>query len=123
MEMSSLHGGVAEGVEFIYFYSKTSKKATPVTFYVKMHQSFLSKHFILVGYILLRYLYMLYKHTTQKLYICDPQTQLNNFFYSSKNVTTCFGLYGPSSGDIFEDFLLYCDTSIVFKSVRLSIAS
>jgi hypothetical protein len=24
--------------------------------------------------------YMLYKHTTQKLYICDPQTQLNNFF-------------------------------------------
>jgi hypothetical protein len=23
---------------------------------------------------------MLYKHTTQKLYICDPQTQLNNFF-------------------------------------------
>jgi hypothetical protein len=32
----------------------------------------------------LRYLYMLYKHTTQKLYIyiymCDPQMQLNNFF-------------------------------------------
>jgi hypothetical protein len=23
---------------------------------------------------------MLYKHTTQKLCICDPQTQLNNFF-------------------------------------------
>jgi hypothetical protein len=23
---------------------------------------------------------MLYKHTTQKPYICDPQTQLNNFF-------------------------------------------
>jgi hypothetical protein len=36
--------------------------------------------FILVECILLRYLYMLYKHTTQKLYICDPQMQLNNFF-------------------------------------------
>jgi hypothetical protein len=38
------------------------------------------KHFIRVGCILLRYLYMLYKHTTQKLYICDQQTHLNNFF-------------------------------------------
>jgi hypothetical protein len=37
--------------------------------------------------------------------------------------TACFGPYGPSSGDIFEDFLLYCDTSIIFTSVRLSIAS
>jgi hypothetical protein len=37
-------------------------------------------YFVLVGCILLHYLYMLYKHTTQKLYICDPQTQLNNFF-------------------------------------------
>jgi hypothetical protein len=26
------------------------------------------------------YALMLYKHTTQKLYIRDPQTQLNNFF-------------------------------------------
>jgi Zn-dependent metalloprotease len=33
---------------------------------------------------------MLYKHTTQKLYICDPQTQLNNFFTLPKNFTTCF---------------------------------
>jgi hypothetical protein len=56
---------------------------------------------------------MLYKHTTQKLYICDPQTQLKQLLYSSKNFTTCFGPYGPSSGDIFEDFLLYCDTSII----------
>jgi hypothetical protein len=75
--------------------------------------------FILVGCILLRYLHILYKHTTQKLYICDPQP--NNFFTLPKNFTTCFGSYGPSSGDIFEDFLLYCDTSIVFTSVRLSI--
>jgi uncharacterized protein with PQ loop repeat len=42
------------------------------------------KHFIFVGCILLRCLHMLYKYTTQKLYICDPQTQLNNFLYSSK---------------------------------------
>jgi hypothetical protein len=27
---------------------------------------------------------MLYKHTTQKLYICDPQMQLNNFFTITK---------------------------------------
>jgi hypothetical protein len=65
--------------------------------------------------------HMLYKHTTQKLYICDPQMQLKQLLYSSKKFTTCFGPYGPSSGDIFEDFLLYCDTSIIFTSVRLSI--
>jgi hypothetical protein len=40
-----------------------------------------------------------------------------------QNFTICFGPYGPSSGDIFEDFLLYYDTSIIFTSVRLSIAS
>jgi hypothetical protein len=40
-----------------------------------------------------------------------------------QNSTTCFGPYGPSSGDILEDFLLYCDTSIIFTSVSLSIAS
>jgi hypothetical protein len=40
--------------------------------------------FILAGCILLRYLYMLYKHTTQKLYICDPQTQRNNLFTPPK---------------------------------------
>jgi hypothetical protein len=63
---------------------------------------------------------MLYKHTTQKLYICDPQTQLNNFFTLPK---ISLHVSDPSSGDIFEDFLLYCDTSIIFTSVRLSIAS
>jgi hypothetical protein len=26
------------------------------------------------------YVLSLYKHTTQKVYICDPQMQLNNFF-------------------------------------------
>jgi hypothetical protein len=85
----------------------------------KMHFS----DFILVGCILLRYLYTLHKHTTQKLYICDPQMQLNNFFTLLKNFTTCFGPCGPPSGDIFEHFLLYCDTSIIFTSVRLSTAS
>jgi hypothetical protein len=50
-------------------------------FLTKLHTIYkLSTNFILVGCILLRYLYKLYKHTTQKLYICDPQTQLNNFF-------------------------------------------
>jgi hypothetical protein len=29
-------------------------------------------YFIFLGCILLRYLHILYKHTTQKLYICDP---------------------------------------------------
>jgi hypothetical protein len=42
-------------------------------------------NFILVGCILLRYFYILYIHTTQKLYICDPQTQLNNFFTLPKS--------------------------------------
>jgi hypothetical protein len=44
---------------------------------------------------------VLYKHTTQKLYICDPQTQLTSLLF--QNLTTCFGPYGPSSGDIFEE--------------------
>jgi hypothetical protein len=70
-------------------------------------------NFILVGCILLHYLYMLYKHTTQKLYICDPQTQLNNFFYMFRPLRAIFRWY-------FEDFLLYCDTSLIFTSVRLS---
>jgi hypothetical protein len=62
---------------------------------------------------------MLYKHTTQKLYKCDPQTQLNNFFALPKNFTTCFGPSWPSSGDIFEDF-----SEIFWKSkevVKLSL--
>jgi hypothetical protein len=41
------------------------------------------------------------------MHVNDPQTQLNNFFTLPKNFTTRFGPYGPSSGDIFEDFLLY----------------
>jgi hypothetical protein len=40
-----------------------------------------------------------------------------------KIVYYIFRPLGPSSSDIFEDFLLYCDTSIIFTSVRLSIAS
>jgi hypothetical protein len=44
---------------------------------------------------------MLYKHTTQN-YTCDPQTQLTTSLLF-QNLTTCFGPYGPSSGDIFED--------------------
>jgi hypothetical protein len=45
--------------------------------------------------------HLLYKHTTQELYICEPQTQLASLLF--QNLTTCFGPYGPSSGDIFED--------------------
>jgi hypothetical protein len=62
----------------------------------------IESYFIFVGCILLRYLHMLYKHTTQKPYICDPQTQLT-ISLLFQNFTTCFGPYGPSSGDIFED--------------------
>jgi hypothetical protein len=46
---------------------------------------------------------MLYKHTTQKLYIYMWSANATwQLLYSSKNFTTCFGPYGPSSGDIFE---------------------
>jgi hypothetical protein len=45
---------------------------------------------------------ILYKYITQKLYICDPQTQLTTSLLF-QNLTTCFGPCGPSSGDIFED--------------------
>jgi hypothetical protein len=58
--------------------------------------------FVFVGCILLRYLHILYKYTTQKLHICDPQTQLTTSLLF-QNLTTCFGPFGPSSGDIFED--------------------
>jgi hypothetical protein len=38
----------------------------------------------------------------KKLYICGPQTQLTTSLLF-QNLTTCFGSYGLSSGDIFED--------------------
>jgi hypothetical protein len=63
-----------------------------------------SLNFIFVGFILLRYLHMLYKHTTQKPYICDPQTQLTTSLLF-RNLTTCFGPYRPSSCDIFLKIL------------------
>jgi hypothetical protein len=44
-------------------------------------------YFIFVGCILLRYLHILYKHTPQKLYICDPQLTTYLLF---QNLTTCF---------------------------------
>jgi hypothetical protein len=59
-------------------------------------------NFIFVGCILLHYLHTLYKYTTQKPYICDPQTQLTTSLLF-QNLTTCFGPYGPSSGENFED--------------------
>jgi hypothetical protein len=78
--------------------------------------------FILVGCILLRYLYILYKHTTQNYtYVIRKRNLTTSLLF--QNLTTCFGPYGPSWGDTFEDFLLYCDTPITFTSVRLSIAS
>jgi hypothetical protein len=50
-------------------------------YYIKLFFSKdVSRNFILVGSSLLCYLYMLYKHTTQKPYICDTQTQLNKFY-------------------------------------------
>jgi hypothetical protein len=45
---------------------------------------------------------ILYKYTTQKLYICDPQTQLTTSLLL-QNFTTYFEPFGPSSGDIFKD--------------------
>jgi hypothetical protein len=76
--------------------------------------------FILVGCILLRYLHMLYKHTTQTIHVIRKRN-LTAYLLFQKNFTTCFGPYWPSSSDIFEDFLLYCDTSTIFTNVRLSI--
>jgi hypothetical protein len=51
----------------------------------------------------------------------------NNFFIL-QNLTTCFGPYGPSSGDnfcndiqyvLFRRVSFYCNTSIVFRTMRL----
>jgi hypothetical protein len=66
---------------------------------------------------------MLYKHTTQIYTYVIRKRNLTTSLLFQKIFTTCFGPYGLSSGDIFEDFLLYCDTSIIFTSTRLSIAS
>jgi hypothetical protein len=64
----------------------------------------------------------LYKHTTQNCtYVIRKRNLTTSLLF--QNLTTCFGPYGPSSGDTFEDFLLYCNTSIIFTSVRLSIAA
>jgi hypothetical protein len=60
--------------------------------------------FILVGCILLSYLYMLYKHTTQELYICDPQMQLN-FFLLFQNFTTCFTSRWPLRAETCSEIL------------------
>jgi hypothetical protein len=74
--------------------------------------------FNLVGCILLRYLYMLYKHTTQKLYICDPQTQLNNFlFYFRKGKVymnfICILCNPNVKSCVFKNFL-----SIVYIQIK-----
>jgi hypothetical protein len=79
--------------------------------------------FILVGCILLLYLYMLYKHTTQKknhTYVIRKRNLTISLLFQ-KFFTTCFGPYGLSSGDIFEDFLLYCilKTSLALYTYRL----
>jgi hypothetical protein len=58
---------------------------------------------LLRGIHLRTFMDILYKHTPQKLYICDPQAQLTTSLLF-QNLTTTFGPYGPSSGDIFEDF-------------------
>jgi hypothetical protein len=58
--------------------------------------------FIFVGCILLRYLHILYKHTTQNYTYVIRKTQLITSLLF-QNLTTCFGPYGPSSGNIFED--------------------
>jgi hypothetical protein len=53
--------------------------------------------FIFVGCILLRYLLILYEHIIYTIDICNPQSQL---FLFVRYLTTRFGPYGPSSGDI-----------------------
>jgi hypothetical protein len=58
----------------------------------------------------------------KKPYICDPQRQLTTSLLF-QNLTTCFGPYGPSSGDIFEDSHSTATHTSFFKSMRLSIAS
>jgi hypothetical protein len=55
-------------------------------------------------------LHMLYKHITQKknhTHVIRKRNLTTSLLF--QNSTTCFGPYGPSSGDMFEDFLLYCD--------------
>jgi hypothetical protein len=51
----------------------------------------------------------------------------NNYFIL-QNLTTCFGSYGPSSSDnyrkdiqyvLFRRFSFYCNTSIIFMTMRL----
>jgi hypothetical protein len=51
----------------------------------------------------------------------------NNFFIP-QNLTTCFGPYGPSSGDnfcndiqyvLFRSFSFFCNTSVIFMTMRL----
>jgi hypothetical protein len=44
--------------------------------------------------------YILYKHTTQNYTYVFHKTQLATSLPFQK-LTTCFGPYGPSSGDIF----------------------
>jgi hypothetical protein len=67
--------------------------------------------------------YIYYINIQHKNYTYVIRKRNLTTFLLFQNPTTCFGPYGPSSGDIFEDFLLYCNTSIIFTSVRLSIAS
>jgi hypothetical protein len=52
----------------------------------------------------------------------------NNDFFILQNLTTCFDPYGPSSGDnyrndiqyvLFRRFSFYCNTSIIFRTMRL----
>jgi hypothetical protein len=49
-----------------------------------------------VGYILLHYLHILYEHIIYTIYMCNPQSQLSLFV---RYLTTCFGPYGPFSGE------------------------
>jgi hypothetical protein len=69
-------------------------------------------------YICIYYINILHKNYT---YVIRKRNLTTSLLF--QNFTTCFDPYGPSSGDIFEDFLLYWNTSIICTSVRLSIAS
>jgi hypothetical protein len=87
----------------------------PVTSKCEPKMRLVIANFIFVDCILLRYYLLLL-------------LLLTNFFFIPQNLTTCFGPYGPSSGDnyrndiqyvLFRRFSFYCNASIVFKAMRL----
>jgi hypothetical protein len=56
-----------------------------------------------------------------RVYVIRKRNLTTSLFFQKFHYM--FRLIWAISGDIFEDFLLYCDTSIIFTSVRLYIAS